>query len=29
MLMILGFEGRLVYEEDFEVSFLEMFVEFF
>lgn len=29
MLMILGFEGRLVYEEDFEVFFLEMFVEFF
>lgn len=29
MLMILGFEGRLVYEEDFEVLFLEMFVEFF
>lgn len=29
MLMILGLEGRSVYEEDFEAPFLEMSAEFF
>lgn len=29
MLMILGLEGRTVYEEDFEAPFLEMSAEFF
>ena len=28
-LMILGLEGRSVYEEDFEAPFLEMSAEFF
>lgn len=29
MLMILGLEGRSVYEEDFETPFLDMSAEFF
>lgn len=29
MLMILGLEGRSVYEEDFEAPFLDMSAEFF
>lgn len=29
MLMVLGLEGRSVYEEDFEIPFLDMSAEFF
>lgn len=29
MLMVLGLEGRSVYEEDFEIPFLNMSAEFF